>query len=144
MVTGGAGFIGSHVVDRLLEEGYEVTAADNMSEGHLQNLAHLKNDKRFRFVEMDLNDINATQKVVKGNDVIFHMAAQANIRKSLIDHRADLNHNVITTINLLDAMVKHNVNDMVFASSSASYREAALDPTPQNHLSIPTSLCGAS
>ena len=51
LVTGGAGFIGSHIVDRLLEEGYEVTAVDNLSEGHLENVAHLKNDKRFRFAK---------------------------------------------------------------------------------------------
>ena len=51
LVTGGAGFIGSHVVDRLLEEGYEVTAVDSLSEGHLENLAHLKDDKRFRFAK---------------------------------------------------------------------------------------------
>ena len=57
LVTGGAGFIGSHVVDRLLEEGYEVTAVDNLSEGHLENLAHLKDDRRFRF------DINRSKAI---------------------------------------------------------------------------------
>jgi UDP-glucose 4-epimerase len=144
LVTGGAGFIGSHVVDRLLEEGYEVTAVDNLSEGHLQNVAHLKNDKRFRFVKLDLRDAKATEKVVAGSDVIFHMAAQANIRKSLTDHRGDLEHNVVTMINLLDGMIKHKVNDMVFASSSAVYGEATVVPTPEDYMPIQTSLYGAS
>jgi UDP-glucose 4-epimerase len=144
MVTGGAGFIGSHVVDRLLEEGYEVTAVDNLSEGHLKNVAHLKNDKRFSFVKLDLRDEKATEKVVAGNDVIFHMAAQANIRKSLTDHRGDLEHNVVTMINLLDGMIKHKVNDMVFASSSAVYGEATVVPTPEDYMPIQTSLYGAS
>ena len=144
MVTGGAGFIGSHVVDRLLEEGYEVTAADNLSEGHMENVAHLKSEKRFRFLELDLRDAQATENAVAGNDVIFHMAAQANIRKSLTDHRGDLEHNVVTMINLLDGMIKHKVDDMVFASSSAVYGEATVVPTPEDYMPVQTSLYGAS
>jgi UDP-glucose 4-epimerase len=144
LVTGGAGFIGSHVVDRLLEEGYEVTAVDNLSEGHLENVAHLKKDKRFGFVKMDLRDARATGRVVAGADVVFHLAAQANIRKSLVDHRGDLDNNVVTQINLLDAMIKHNVSDMVFASSSAVYGEATVVPTPEDYMPVQTSLYGAS
>jgi UDP-glucose 4-epimerase len=144
LVTGGAGFIGSHVVDRLLQEGYEVTAVDNLSEGHLENIAHLKNEKRFRFVKMDLRDAKATEKVVAGNDVIFHMAAQANIRKSIVDHKGDLEHNLIGMINLLDGMVKHKVNDLVFASTSAIYGEATVVPTPEDYMPVQTSLYGAS
>ena len=144
LVTGGAGFIGSHVVDRLLEEGYEVTAVDNLSEGKLENLTHLKNEKRFRFVRADLRDGRVVDKVVKGNDVVFHLAAQANIRKSLTDHRGDLEHNVVTMINLLDGMVKHKVNDIVNASSSAIYGEATVVPTPEDYAPVQTSLYGAT
>ena len=144
LVTGGAGFIGSHVVDRLLEEGYEVTAIDNLSEGHMENVAHLKNDRRFRFAKADLRDAKATEKAVAGNDVIFHMAAQANIRKSLVDHRGDLEHNVLAMINLLDGMIKHKVNDCIFASSSAVYGEATVVPTPEDYMPVQTSLYGAS
>jgi len=93
-----------------------VTAIDNLSEGHMKNVAHLKGDKRFRFVRLDLREAKATEKIVAGNDVIFHMAAQANIRKSLVDHRGDLDNNLVGMINLLDGMVKHKVNDMIFAS----------------------------
>ena len=144
LVTGGAGFIGSHVVDRLLEEGYEVTAVDNLSEGHLENIAHLKNEKRFRFVKLDLKDRGATMKAVKGNDVVFHMAAQANIRKSIVDHRGDLENNLMVMINVLDGMVEHKVGELVFASSSAVYGEAPVTPTPEDYLSHQTSLYGAS
>lgn len=144
LVTGGAGFIGSHVVDKLLEEGYEVTAVDNLSEGRMENVAHLKKAKGFRFVEMDLMDEKAAKRVVAGNDVIFHMAAQANIRKSLTDHKSDLEQNVVTTINLLDGMVEHKVNDLVFASSSAVYGEATVVPTPEDYMPVQTSLYGMS
>lgn len=144
LVTGGAGFIGSHVVDRLLSDGYEVTAVDNLSEGHLENIAHLKGERRFRFVQADLRDIKTTEAVVEGNDVIFHMAAHANIRKSLADHRADVEHNLVATINILDSMVGHQVHDLVFASSSAIYGEATVTPTPEDYAPVQTSLYGAS
>lgn len=121
-----------------------MTAVDNLSEGHLENVAHLKNNRRFRFVKGDLRDDKATERLVAGNDVIFHMAAQANIRKSLVDHRGDLESNLIPMINLLDAMIKHKVNDMVFASSSAVYGEATLVPTREDYMPIQTSLYGAS
>ena len=144
LVTGGAGFIGSHVVDRLIGEGYDVTAVDNLEEGHLENVAHLKNERRFRFVKGDLRDEKGIRKVVQGNDVVFHLAAHANIRKSLVDHKADLEHNLVGTINLLEGMVEHGVKDMVFASSSAVYGEATLMPTPEDYMPVQTSLYGAS
>jgi len=144
LVTGGAGFIGSHVVDRLLEEGYEVTAFDSLSEGKMQNMAHLKGDTRFEFVEGDLRDASAVDKVVGGHDVVFHMAAHANIRKSLADHKADLEHNLVGMINLLDGMVNHKVNDLIFASSSAIYGQATVLPTPEDYMPVQTSLYGAS
>ncbi|HYB45420.1 MAG TPA: SDR family NAD(P)-dependent oxidoreductase [Nitrososphaerales archaeon] len=144
LVTGGAGFIGSHLVDRLLKDGYQVTAMDNLTEGTLKNLAHLTNEKKFQFVEADLKDAKAMGKLVNGNDVVFHMAAHANIRKSLVDHRVDLENNLIGTLNLLEGMARHGVNDMVFASSSAVYGEAAVTPTPEDYTPVQTSLYGAS
>lgn len=144
LVTGGAGFIGSHVADRLLEEGYEVTVVDNFTEGSFKNLAHLKGDKRFSFAKLDLREEKATKKLVKGNDVIFHLAAQANIRKSLVDHKIDMDHNLVSMINLLDGMVEHKVKDLVFASTSALYGEATITPTPEDYMPVQTSFYGAS
>jgi UDP-glucose 4-epimerase len=144
LVTGGAGFIGSHVVDRLLHEGYDVVAADNLAEGRLENLAHLKHEKRFNFHKADIRDAKAVEKLVDGCDVIFHLAAHANIRTSLKDHKADLEHNLVGTLNILEAMVKKNVNDLVFASTSALYGEATVRPTPESYSPTQTSLYGAS
>jgi UDP-glucose 4-epimerase len=143
-VTGGAGFIGSHLVDMLLQEGYQVTAYDNLTEGRLENLSHLKDNPDFRFIKGDMRDAELLMKVLQGQDVVFHMAAQANIRKSLEDHYADLQNNLVGHINLLEAMLKNEVNDLVFASTSALYGEADVRPTPETYAPIQTSLYGAS
>jgi UDP-glucose 4-epimerase len=144
LVTGGAGFIASHLIDRLLHDGYQVTAMDNLSEGRMANLAHLKKEKRFSFVRADLRDAKAVEKLTKGKDAVFHMAAHANIRTSLVDHMADLENNLVGTINLLEGMMKHRVKDMVFASTSAIYGEATVRPTPEDYMPVQTSLYGAS
>lgn len=144
IVTGGAGFIGSHMVDKLLENGYKVTAIDNLSEGNLKNIAHLKNEERFEFVQGDLKDSNLVDQLVRVHDVVFHFAAHANIRTSLVDHRADLDNNLVATLNILEAMQKHHVNDLVFSSTSAIYGEAAVVPTPESYMPTQTSLYGAS
>ncbi len=144
LVTGGAGFIGSHVVDRLLEDGYEVTVLDNLSDGTLDNLVHLKNDKRFLFVEGDLRDPDVVSRLVKDVDAVFHLAAHAKMRVSLGDHRVDLEHNIIGTLNVLEAMAANNVHDLIFASSSAIYGEATVVPTPEEYIGIQTSLYGAA
>ncbi|HEV2118500.1 MAG TPA: NAD-dependent epimerase/dehydratase family protein [Candidatus Bathyarchaeia archaeon] len=143
-VTGGAGFIGSHIVDRLLEDKYEVTVLDNFSQGKLANIAHLRRDARFRYYRGDMTDGKLVAKLLRGYDVVFHVAAHANIRTSLVNHRADLDNNLIATLNVLDAMVKNNVDDLVFASSSAIYGEATVRPTPESYMPVQTSLYGAS
>lgn len=144
LVTGGAGFIGSHIVDRLLSDGYDVTVIDNLSEGTLKNIAHLKEEKRFEFVYGDLRNKDIVEKVVSGKDVIFHIAAHANIRTSLVDHKADLDNNVIGTLNVLEAMFDHKVRNLVFSSTSAIYGEASVLPTPESYMPVQTSLYGAS
>ena len=144
LVTGGAGFIGSHIVDRLLSDGYEVTVIDNLSAGKMENIAHLKNEKRFSFVKGDLTDAKLVDRLVAGKDVVFHIAAHANIRTSLVDHKADLENNLIATLNILEAMNKHHVKDLVFSSTSAIYGDASVKPTPESYMPTQTSLYGAS
>jgi UDP-glucose 4-epimerase len=144
LVTGGAGFIGSHLVDRLVADGYEVTVLDNLSEGRVENLEHLKNDKHLLMIEGDLRDYAVVDRLVRDVDAVFHIAAHAKMRVSLSDHRADLDHNIIGTLNVLDAMVANKVHDLVFASSSAIYGEAAVVPTPEEYVGIQTSLYGAA
>ncbi|MCW3999792.1 MAG: NAD-dependent epimerase/dehydratase family protein [Candidatus Bathyarchaeota archaeon] len=144
IVTGGAGFIGSHLVDRLIIDGYDVTVLDNFSCGTMENLRQHEKNPKLRVVRGDIKDADVVYRSLKGQDVVFHLAAHANIRSSLNNHKADLDNNVIGTLNILEAMVKNNVVDLVFASTSAIYGEATVTPTPENYMPTQTSLYGAS
>lgn len=144
LVTGGAGFIASHMIDRLLNDGYTVTSLDNMSVGTLKNIEHLKNNKKFKHKICDLRNKKDVIKATKGYDIIFHFAAFANIRKSLTHHYFDFENNLITTINILEAMLKNEIKDMVFSSTSSVYGNAQILPTPETYHPIQTSLYGAS
>jgi UDP-glucose 4-epimerase len=144
IVTGGAGFIGSHIVDRLINDGYAVSVIDNMSCGTMENLKQHKDNPKLKVHNTDIRDAEALNQIFEGHDVVFHLAAQANIRKSAVDHKSDLDNNLIGTINILEAMLKNNINDLVFASTSAIYGEATIRPTPENYMPIQTSLYGAS
>jgi UDP-glucose 4-epimerase len=144
VVTGGAGFIGSHLVDRLLGEGYSVTVVDNMACGCLENLKQHSNSSRLTVKKVDVRDRDKLDRIFVGHDVVFHMAAHANIRQSLVDHRADLDNNLIGTLNVLEAMYRNEIQDLVFASSSGVYGEATVRPTSEDFSPVQTSLYGAS
>ena len=144
VVTGGAGFIGSHLVERLLDEGNVVTVIDNMSTGYLENLDHQSTNENLVIHRANITEASTMDKLLRGHDVVFHLAASANMRRSLIEHRVDLEFNVIGTVNILEAMLKNDVKDFVFASTSALYGEARVRPTPENFLGQQTSLYGAS
>ncbi len=144
IVTGGAGFIGSHVVDRLISDGYSVTVIDNMSGGTKLNLEQHADNPKLKIYNIDIRNADMLTEIFKGHDIVFHLAAQANIRKSAIDHKSDFDNNLIGTINILEAMLKSKINDLVFASTSALYGEANIKPTPEDYMPIQTSLYGAS
>jgi UDP-glucose 4-epimerase len=144
LVTGGLGFIGSHLVDRLLEDGWRVTVLDSLLTGHRSNLAHHKDNGDLRVVEGDIRDPEKVSECSTGCDAVFHFAAHALMRVSVGDHRADLEHNVIGTLNVLESMAKNNVADFVFASTSALYGEAEVTPTPETYSGVQTSLYGAA
>jgi len=144
LVTGGAGFIGSHLVDRLIDDGWRVKVIDNMTCGRTDNLAHHRKNKNLQFVQGDLTDAVSVSKMVQDCNTVFHLAAHANIRRSMEDHKVDLQNNLIGTINILDAMMANGVNDLVFASTSAVYGEATVKPTPESYAPLQTSLYGAS
>lgn len=144
IVTGGAGFIGSHLVDRLISDGYAVSVIDNMSCGTMENLKHHRDNPKLKVYTVDIRDAESISKIFVGHNVVFHLAAHANIRNSLANHKADLCNNLIGTINILEAMVKNKIHDLVFASTSAIYGAATVMPTPEDYMPSQTSLYGAS
>lgn len=144
LVTGGLGFIGSHLVDRLLDEGWGVTVLDSLLTGRASNLAHRKGDPALKLVEGDVRNLDTVSACSAGCDTVFHLAAHALMRVSVGDHRADLEHNVVGTLNVLESMAKNNVPEFVFASTSALYGEAKVVPTPESYSGVQTSLYGAA
>ncbi len=145
LVTGGAGFIGSHVVDRLLADGHNVVVFDNMTSGKMEFIAHHFNDSHFRFVNGDMLQPDQIHQACNGIDQVFHLAANPDVRIGASDTRTHLDQNVLATYNLLDAMHKQHVQEIAFTSSSTIYGEAHIIPTPENYGPlIPISMYGAS
>jgi UDP-glucose 4-epimerase len=143
VVTGGAGFIGSHVVDRLLANGYEVVVLDNFSAGRTENLCHLEGNPHFELVRSDIVS-DDWLPCLKGADVVFHLAAFADLRASLEDRSADLRVNVLGGLRLLEGMAQYGIPDLVYSSTSSLYGEAEVLPTPESYAPTQTSLYGAS
>jgi UDP-glucose 4-epimerase len=144
LVTGGLGFIGSHLVDRLLSDEWEVAVLDNLLTGDRSNLAHHKDNKNLKIVEGDVRNLDSVMKASRESNAVFHLAAHALMRVSLGKRRADLDYNLVGTLNVLEAMLANNVPDLVFASTSAIYGEASVVPTPEEYRGLQTSLYGAS
>lgn len=141
LVTGGAGFIGSHLVERLVARGYEVVVLDNLSSGSLENLRSVLGD--VEFVRGDVRSREDVEKALRGVDAVFHFAANPEVRVG--DPREHFEHNVFATFNVLEAMRRLGVSDIVFASSSTVYGDAEKLPTPEDYGPLkPISVYGAS
>ena len=144
-VSGGAGFIGSNLVDRLLDLGHEVTVYDNLSTGLLQFLEYARDFDRFRLVKGDLLDEDSLAEAITGHEFVFHLAANADVRFGTEHPRRDLEQNTIVTYNILEAMRNHGIRKIAFASTGSVYGEATVIPTPEDaSFPIQTSLYAAS
>jgi UDP-glucose 4-epimerase len=144
-ITGGAGFIGSNLVDRLLAEGHTVTAFDNFSTGRRDFLAAATGHTTFRLVEGDMLDLPSLAEAVAGHDVVFHLAANADVRFGAQHPRKDLEQNTIATFNVLEAMRLGGVRRIAFSSTGSIYGEPDIFPTPETApFPLQTSLYGAS
>jgi UDP-glucose 4-epimerase len=127
LVTGGAGFIGSHLCDRLTGQGAEVWCIDNLHFGRRRNVEHLKTSTGFHFVELDVLDAKKLDALFTEAkfDSVFHLAANSDIAAGAVDPKLDLRLNQLTTLNVLEAMRKHSVERLFFASSSAVFGESS-------------------
>jgi UDP-glucose 4-epimerase len=143
-VTGGAGFIGSHIVDRLLQDGAYVTIYDNFSTGREEFIGHHVENLKVRTVRADVLDGQRLNEEMAGCDFVFHLQANADVRGGIERTRVDLEQNTMATWNVLDAMRANNVGRIAFASSATVYGEPDLFPTPESYAPIQTSLYGAS
>ena len=146
LVTGGAGFIGSHLCDALVASGDSVVAVDNLSLGRESNIAHLIGNPAFEFVRGDLLQSAWFEALVRdgGFECVFHMAANSDIARSHSDPRVDLDNTFRTTFSVLEAMRKASVRQLVFASSSAVYGEIAADIREETGPLKPISHYGAA
>jgi UDP-glucose 4-epimerase len=142
IVTGGAGFIGSHLCRTLTEQGAKVTAFDNLSSGNIDSIRDIIDDE-FKFVQGDIRDPTALENATRKSEVIFHLAAQTSVPVSMEDAKEDCEVNVVGTLNVLEAAKKAGAR-VVFASSSAVYGNTNKRPTPETYPTHPISFYGLS
>jgi UDP-glucose 4-epimerase len=143
-VTGGAGFIGSHMVDRLAQTATNVTIYDNFSTGQEHFISHHAGNPKIRVVRADVLDGERLKKEMAGCDIVFHFQANADVRGGTTRTQIDLQQNTIATWNVLEAMRINEVKHIVFASSATVYGEPDVFPTPETYAPLQTSLYGAS
>jgi UDP-glucose 4-epimerase len=144
LVTGGAGFIGSHLVDRLVVEGYRVRVVDNLSSGRLENIgAHLRSNS-VELMVGDLKDPEVDLKAVDGVSVVFHIAANPEVRVGYTSPDVHFRENVVATFNVLEAARRRGVGEIVFASSGSVYGEPGSIPVGEDAPLRPVSVYGAS
>lgn len=144
LVSGGAGFIGSHIVDRLLGLGVEVGVLDNFTTGRVENLAHHIGDPDFSVIKGDIRDFESAKKDLKGFDAVVHLAAMVSVVRSVEDPILTNETNVTGTLNLLRASVDFGIKRFVYASSSSVYGEEASLPKRENAPTKPVSPYGTS
>ena len=144
-ITGGAGYIGSHLADRLLEDGNQVTVFDNFSTGQRRFLQQAHTSEKFKLIKGDLLDKNDLQKAMANHDFIFHLAANADVRFGTEHPSKDLEQNTIVTHNVLEAMRSQGIKKILFSSTGSVYGEASVFPTPEESpFPVQTSFYAAS
>lgn len=144
LVTGGAGFIGSHLVDRLIAEGNYVTVFDNLSSGKKMFIQHHFDTAHFELVKQDLLDLEQLKAAMVGHDIVFHLAANPDARMGITNTDLDLKLETIATYNVLEAMRVNRVRKIVFSSSGTIYGETPVIPLSEHYGPVlPISLYGA-
>lgn len=145
MVTGAAGFIGSHLVDRLLEMGCSVLGIDNLSSGRMDFLSSALKNRGFKFIKYDILKDKGLEEYMEGVSMVFHLAANPDVRIGAQNSSVHLEQNILGTYLVLEAMKDSGVPAMIFTSTSTVYGEADRVPTPEDYGPlVPISLYGGS
>lgn len=139
LVTGGAGFIGSNIVKRLLEQGSQPVVLDDLSSGYKENLL-----PEVKFIKGDIRDRETVEKALAGCSAVFHLAASVGNKRSIDDPLTDAGINVIGTLNVLEAARKHGIKRVVFSSSAGIFGELKTLPIAEDHPQDPDSPYGTS
>ena len=132
LVTGCAGFIGSHLCEALLKKGNDVIGVDNLSNGKLENIKTFNNNKNFKFFKCDINNAKIINEILNGVDIIYHLAALADIIPSIQNPELYFNSNVGGTFNLIRNCKKKNIKKLIYAASSSCYGIPKNYPTSEN------------
>ncbi|MEM4703878.1 MAG: GDP-mannose 4,6-dehydratase [Candidatus Bathyarchaeia archaeon] len=145
LVTGGAGFIGSHISEKCISKNYTVVCLDNFLNGSLGNIRALLNNKNFKLVAGDVRDFNLLEKIVSSSvDSIIHLAAQIHVDRSIIEPKETYETNVLGTLNILELARRYDVAQVIFASTSEVYGSAQYVPMDEKHPLDPLHPYGAS
>ena len=133
LITGGAGFIGSHLSEKYTKEGHTVICMDNFMNGNLTNIRHLLGYRNFKLINGDVRDLDLLEKIIRDVDVIFHLAAQIHVDRSIIEPKMTYDINVIGTQNVLEAARIYDVEKIIYTSSSEVYGTAQYIPMDEKH-----------
>lgn len=146
IVTGCSGFIGSNLVDRLLNKNIKVIGLDNFKTGKIKFLCNAQKNKNFKLFNIDLKNLKKNSKCFKNQiDIVFHLAANADVRYGLFNPKRDVDQNIINTFNVLEACKFNKIKNFVFSSTGSVYGEAHMIPTSEKEaFPIQTSIYGAS
>src|SRR3989304_2257717 len=144
LITGGAGFIGSHLAEDLVKNGYYVKILDDFSTGNVNNILGLFNYKNFKMIRGSITNKELVAKATSDVDAIFHLAAQIHVDRSIIEPRHTFDVNILGTFNILDSALENNIEPVVYASTSEVYGSAKYVPMDEDHPLNPASPYAAS
>ena len=133
LITGGAGFIGSHLSEKYTKEGHTVLCMDNFLNGSLTNIRHLLGHRNFKLINGDIRDRDLVEKIMRDVDVVMHLAAQIHVDRSVIEPQLTYDINVMGTLNILEAARRYDVEKIIYASTSEVYGSAQYAPIDEKH-----------
>jgi len=133
LITGGAGFMGSHLCEKYTKEEHTVLCLDNFMNGNLINIRHLLNYRNFKLINGDIRNFDLLEKIIRDTDVVFHLAAQIHVDRSIVEPQLTYEVNVLGTQNILEAARIYDIGKVIYTSTSEVYGSAQYVPMDENH-----------